>query len=58
MYYNDFFNKNINNMKNTRKGIIQIISFKPQSFRAPIKISKDNIELVAGKSIADVLRLL
>ena len=26
-------------MKNTRKGIRQIISLKPQSFRAPTKIS-------------------
>ena len=53
MYYNDFFNNNINNLKNTWKGIRQIISLKPQSFHAPTKIIKDNIELVEGKSIAD-----
>ena len=35
------------------KGIRQIISLKPQSFRAPTKIIKDNIELVEGKSIAN-----
>ena len=53
MYYNDFFNNNINNMKNTWKGIKQIINLNPKSFHAPTKIIKDNIELVDGKSIAD-----
>ena len=53
MYYNNFCNNNINNLKNTWKGIRQIISLKPQSFHAPTKIIKDNIELVEGKSIAD-----
>ena len=53
MYYNDFFNNNINNMKNTWKGIRQIVNLKPLSFHAPTKIIKDNIELVEGKSVAD-----
>lgn len=53
MYYNDFFNNNINNMKNTWKGIKQFINLKPQSFHAPTKIIKDNTELVKGKSMAD-----
>lgn len=53
MFYNDFFNNDINNLKNTLKGIRQIISLKPQSFHAPTTIIKDNIELVEGKSIAD-----
>ena len=53
IYYNDFFNNNINNMKNTWKGIRQIINLKPHSFHTPTKIIKDNIELVEGKSIAD-----
>ena len=53
MYYNDFFNNNINNMKNTWKGIRQIINLNPKPFHAPTKIIKDNIELVDGKSIAD-----
>ena len=53
MYYNDFFNNIINNMKNTWKGIRQIINLNPKSFHAPTKIIKDNIELVDGKSIAD-----
>ena len=55
MYYNDFFNNNnnINNIKNTWKGIRQIINLNPKSFHAPTKIIKDNIELVDGKSITD-----
>ena len=53
MCYNDFFNNNINNMKNTWKGIRQLINLNPKSFHAPTKIIKDNIELVDGKSIAD-----
>ena len=40
-------------MKNTWKGIRQIISLKPQSCHTPIKIIKDNIELVEGKCIAN-----
>ena len=53
MYYKDFFNNNINNMKNTWKGIRQIVNLKPLSCHAPTKIIKDNIELVEGKSVAD-----
>ena len=40
-------------MKNTWKGIRQIISLKLLSSHAPTKIIKDNIEAVEGKSIAD-----
>ena len=40
-------------MKNTWKGIRQIINLKPHSFHIPTNIIKDNIELVEGKSIAD-----
>lgn len=54
MYYNDFFNNNINNMKNIWKGIRQIINFNLKFFYVLIKIIKDNIELVDGKFIVDV----
>ena len=40
-------------MKNTWKGIRQIISLKLLSSHAPTKIIKDNIEAVEGKYIAD-----
>ena len=58
MYYNDFFNNNINNMKNTWKGIRQIINLNPKSFHAPTKIIKDNIELKLMENLSPMLLMI
>ena len=54
-YYNDYFIENSNNVKNTRKGIKQIITLKPQKANLPTKLVMSNSITTDTKSIANAL---
>ena len=47
-YYDEYFESNWNNIKNTWKGIKCLISLKTVTFHVPTKISLDNGDMITN----------
>ena len=53
LYFNDYFTKNLNNVKETWKGIKQLVTIKATKLSGPSKIKVNNTVLTDSKSIAN-----